>query len=114
MQTNNMDKRTIGKLGEDFAAEYLKNLGYGIIERNYRARTGEIDIICRRSGFIHFVEVKTRTSDEFGRPCEAVDKRKRANIKAASRSYIQAARPEAAGYSFDVMEMTINHLKDVI
>ncbi|MGI6177066.1 MAG: YraN family protein [Eubacterium sp.] len=109
-----MDNQTIGRLGEDFAEIFLEKHGYEILERNYRTKFGEIDIICRKSGAVRFVEVKTRTSDEFGRPSEAVGHRKRSNIKAASKIYIRDAEPNAGRFSFDVVEVTISHLKDVM
>ena len=57
--SNNLYKIKKGKWGEDKAAEFLKGKGYSIIERNYRCRCGEIDIIAERAGTVHFVEVKT-------------------------------------------------------
>lgn len=68
----------IGKKGEDIATEYLTKKGYKILERNFRKGYGEIDIIClspstsSRSKILVFVEVKTRTSGQFGTPLEAI------------------------------------------
>jgi putative endonuclease len=59
-------------LGEDLAAKFLKEKGYKIIDRNFRKGYGEIDIIATRSKTLVFVEVKTRTSDKFGTPLEAI------------------------------------------
>ncbi|MCL5784756.1 MAG: YraN family protein [Patescibacteria group bacterium] len=67
-----MSTVNIGNSGEDLACEYLKNLGYKILERNYRIRGGEIDIIARDKDELVFVEVKTRYSHEFGSPAEAI------------------------------------------
>lgn len=61
-----------GKLGEDIAVAYLKKQGYQIVERNFRIRGGEIDIIAIDSDTLAFVEVKTRRSDKFGSPLEAI------------------------------------------
>jgi putative endonuclease len=60
------------KLGEDKACEYLKKLGFKIIERNYRKTYGEIDIIAIEKDVLAFIEVKTRTSNLFGSPLEAI------------------------------------------
>jgi len=60
------------KLGEDKACEYLKKLGFKILERNYRKTYGEIDIIALDKDVLSFIEVKTRTSDLFGSPLEAI------------------------------------------
>lgn len=63
----------VGKKGEDIAAEYLKDKGYKILERNYRKQYAEIDIIATSPDkILVFVEVKTRTSEKFGTPLEAI------------------------------------------
>ena len=69
-----MDKKDIGTFGERMAGEWMKQNGYAIIERNYRCRAGEIDIIACRGGVLVFAEVKTRTGDAFGMPAEAVER----------------------------------------
>ncbi|MCI4462710.1 MAG: YraN family protein [Caldisericum sp.] len=66
----------MGKEGEDIGARYLQNNGFKIVERNFRTPFGEIDIIARKGKKLYFVEVKTRTSSEYGRGVEAVNKRK--------------------------------------
>jgi len=77
-------KQIAGKLGEDIACEYLKKQGYDIIERNFRIRGGEIDIIALDKGVLAFIEVKTRRSNEFGSPLESITPWKlRALIKSA-------------------------------
>lgn len=70
----NLSKLQEGKKGEDLAVTFLKNLGYTIIDRNFRLRNGEIDIVCldKEKTTLVFVEVKTRSSDEFGSPLEAI------------------------------------------
>lgn len=79
------NRQTLGKLGESLAARYLQKRGFSIIERNFRAGHGEIDIIARDHGILVFVEVKTRTSDVFGLPEEAVTPKKlREIIKTAA------------------------------
>ena len=60
------------KFGEDKACEYLKKLNFKIIERNFRKGYGEIDIIALDKDVLVFIEVKTRTSDKFGTPLEAI------------------------------------------
>ena len=75
-----MKNKIVGSCGEDAACEYLKAHGCEIVERNMRTRCGEIDIIARDGGCLVFVEVKTRGSDSFGTPAEAVTYYKRRNI----------------------------------
>ncbi|MBI2040320.1 YraN family protein [Candidatus Microgenomates bacterium] len=61
-----------GNYGEDLACEYLKKHGYKILERNFRIRGGEIDIVAKDDDYLVFVEVKTRWSDEYGPPAESM------------------------------------------
>jgi len=65
-------KKELGDRGEDIAAKYLQQQGYRIVQRNYRSRYGEVDIICAQQGILVFVEVKTRTSNAFGFPEESI------------------------------------------
>jgi len=67
-----MNRKSIGDHGEDIACKYLQKLGYKILERNYRIRGGEIDIVARDKEYMVFVEVKTRYSHEFGLPVESI------------------------------------------
>ncbi len=69
-------KQTLGKLGELLAAKYLQERGFTIIERNYHAGHGEIDLIARDGDTLVFVEVKTRKSTQFGLPEEAITPKK--------------------------------------
>ena len=67
-----LHKQKLGKLGEGLAATYLQKHGFRIIERNFKARYGELDIICIQDQTLVFVEVKTRVGHAFGTPEEAV------------------------------------------
>ena len=68
-----MNKRSFGAIGEQLAAEYLEKKGFVILDRNYRSgRFGEVDIVALEKDFLCFIEVKTRTSSNFGSPAEAV------------------------------------------
>lgn len=80
----NLFKKEEGELGERIAVEYLKKKGFKIIDRNFRIRGGEIDIIAIDGDVLSFIEVKTRRSNEFGTPLEAITPWKmRALIKSA-------------------------------
>jgi putative endonuclease len=68
----NLFKKEEGELGERIAVEYLKKQGFKIIDRNFRIRGGEIDIIAIDGDVLTFIEVKTRRSNEFGTPFEAI------------------------------------------
>jgi len=74
-------KDTLGKRGEERALVYLQDRGYRLIDRNWRCRQGEIDLIVERDGQTVFVEVKTRTSTAFGHPFEAITPAKLARLR---------------------------------
>src|SRR5574340_126042 len=82
------NKRAIGTKGEQLAVGFLKRSGYKILQRNYRCRSGEIDIICYDRGTIVFVEVKTRYSDKYGPPELSVTEAKKRHIIKASLHYV--------------------------
>ena len=77
----------LGRAGEKAAAELLKRRGYEVVGAGFTARRGEIDLICRRGSELVIVEVKTRTSEAFGTPAEAVGPRKRRALAAAAAEY---------------------------
>ena len=114
-----MNNRILGNRGEQAAAFYLISHGYQILERNYRSPVGEIDIIASIDTTVAFVEVKTRRSLAYGRPCEAVDYRKQQRIIRAAGWYIRGHNLSGRSLRFDVMEvfassggsMQINHIR---
>jgi putative endonuclease len=89
-------RQSLGKHGEDVAAQFLTHLGYSIIERNFRILYGEIDIIARDKNTLVFVEVKTRCGRQFGLPEEAVTARKIHEIVKTSEFYCMK-HPEYRG-----------------
>ncbi|MBM3208691.1 YraN family protein [Candidatus Shapirobacteria bacterium] len=88
-----MGKLSVGKFGEGLAAEFLAQKGYQIIERNFRKRYGEIDLVAREGKTLVFIEVKTRLTDKYGLPEEAITPWK---LKALVRSanYYKMLHPE--------------------
>ena len=72
---------SLGRWGEEVAERYLKKKGYTIIERNFRCRLGEIDIIALDHAQLVFIEVKTRKNQNYGLPCEAVNTEKIRHLK---------------------------------
>lgn len=98
---------SIGISGESAAAEYLVSLGYTVRERNFRASSGEIDIIALDGDRTVFVEVKARTvgsNSRYGRPSTAVNYKKRKNFVSAVKVY-QKLRPESKKCRVDVIEV---------
>ncbi|MCM8784945.1 MAG: YraN family protein [Candidatus Omnitrophica bacterium] len=79
----------LGKFGEEKGIEFLKKNGYKIIERNYRTKIGEIDIIAKKKREIVFIEVKTRSSDNYGLPEGAVNQRKLKKIEKVAYLYLK-------------------------
>jgi putative endonuclease len=100
--------KPLGRKGEDLAASHLRNLGWEILERNYRTKLGEIDLVCRDHDSIVFVEVKTRASADFARPDESVTQRKRAKLRRLVEDYLVTHRLESRDVRFDVLGVTLS------
>jgi putative endonuclease len=81
------DHLALGRRGERAAAEFLSRRGYRVVGAGFLARRGEVDLVCRRGDRLVLVEVKTRSSDAFGAPAEAVGPRKRRALLAAAAEY---------------------------
>lgn len=94
--------KEIGDFGEDVAEKYLKDNDYEVLERNFRLKFGEIDIIAKQNDCVVFVEVKTRKSIAFGQPSEYVNLKKQIRIKKAAAVYIDI---ENTDIRFDVIEV---------
>src|SRR5215213_3654368 len=100
------DRALRGELGEKLAARYLRKHRYKILYRNFRGRTGgEIDLICRDSDTLVFVEVKTRTREDFGRPLDAVDRDKRKRISRGALAWLRMLDDPDILFRFDVVEV---------
>ena len=93
-----MNKRTIGTEYETMAARYLCTHDYTILARNYRTPFGEVDLIAQKDGVLVYVEVKYRSSNDYGDPLEAVDRRKQRQIcKVANYHYAGYAAGQQFG-----------------
>ncbi|NLM51347.1 MAG: YraN family protein [Firmicutes bacterium] len=92
----------LGTHGEELAARYLQKLGFVLLERNWRCAYGEIDIIAKDGDVLVFVEVKTRRSNRFGTPTEAVHDRKQQKLRLVARHYLYEKKITAFAYRFDV------------
>lgn len=96
-----------GKLGEDLAEKYLVGRKYYILARNYHSRFGEIDIIAADGAQIVFVEVKTRTQNQFGSPLEAITKGKLSKMIKTSQFYLSQRKLHGQSYRYDAIEIII-------
>lgn len=97
--------KVLGKSGEDRAVSFLRQKGYFILARNFRTRLGEIDIIAKEKDTIVFVEVKTRRSLRYGRPCEAVSRHKQFKMRITAQSYLAQKRLWESPCRFDIIEI---------
>ena len=103
----------MGSTGEKRAVKFLKKKGFKILKTNYETPLGEIDIIAEDNGTIVFIEVKTRTSDKFGLPSEAVVRRKQEKYYKIATFYLQRENKMERECRFDVVEVEnekINHI----
>lgn len=103
-----LNSTATGRSGEDLAVDYLGHHGYQILERNYRIRGGEIDIIARDGDFLVFVEVKTRYTHDFGLPIESITPWKIKFILKSALFYINKIRWKDRQYRLDVV--TVDYL----
>lgn len=104
-------KQEIGKIGENLATKYLENKEYKVLLRNFRCRSGEIDIIAEDKNEIVFVEVKTRSILCYGRPAEAVDYFKRKHIYRTAKYFLHKNNLERHFVRFDVIEIYLSNKK---
>lgn len=101
-------RQLLGKRGETLAADYLLKHGYRILERNFKARYGELDIIALSGTVLVFIEVKTRIGRSFGTPEEAVTTRKLAEVKQTAQ-YYKLLHPETpSAMRIDVIGIELN------
>jgi putative endonuclease len=105
--------RLLGAYGEKAATCYLENQGYTIIEKNYRCKLGEIDIIAVDGDVIAFIEVKTRRSEKFGRPGDSVNFAKQKKIVKTALSFISQRRLTDWMSRFDVVEVVIDNNENI-
>ena len=96
-------RQILGAQGERLAARHLRRRGYAIVQRNYRCRHGEIDLVALDGGVLVFVEVKTRAQSQFGLPIEAVDRRKQEQVARVAREFVRQHRLYDRAIRFDVV-----------
>ncbi|MBU3110768.1 YraN family protein [Clostridium lacusfryxellense] len=104
--------KSIGALGENISENYLKDLGYTILEKNFSCKCGEIDLIAMHKGYVCFIEVKTRYGINFGLPAEAVTYSKQRKIYKTAQVYISWKYIFDSNFRFDVMEIILNNEND--
>lgn len=115
-----LGKKELGARGEELAVRYLEDLGYTIVERNYRIRLGEIDIIAEQGYELVFIEVKSRSGTIFGSPFESVTVQKQRQLSKVALEYISKrgchhlpARFDVVGVMFDKENSTTSQKADI-
>lgn len=103
-----MEKKELGKKGEEIALQFLKKKGYRILQKNYVCKLGEIDLIAQEKDTLTFVEVKTRRSTTFGPPQMAVDQKKQEQLSKAALHFLKERRLEEAKARFDVVAILLS------
>lgn len=117
-----MKTSDLAQTGEEFAVKYLIDRGYAILERNFRTKFGEIDVIAEKSGSVVFVEVKSRTEGTGYIPSEAVDSRKKRRLARLSECYISRCGGEYDNFRIDLIGLvfksgrllSVEHLENII
>ena len=109
-----MNRRKEGAYYENLVAEYLKTQGYEILEKNYRCRIGEIDLIAKEGETLVFVEVKYRRSSEAGDPAEAVDYRKQKKISRVAEYYCWKKQKLNQPCRFDVICVLGQEIRHIV
>ena len=107
-----------GASGEDLACRHLEAQGYRVLARNYRCRTGEIDLVALDGGTLVFVEVRSRSGTRAGTPLESVDGRKQARVSRVARQFCAVrgwldrdARFDVVGIRFDADPPVVDHVR---
>jgi putative endonuclease len=107
-------RQELGKLGEELAVGELTRRGYAILQRRYRTRCGEIDIIADDRGTLVFVEVKARADGEFGTAVEAVTAWKQRRLVRMAKIYLTVTRVSERPCRFDVVTIMLDQAEPVI
>ena len=98
---------SLGARGEMIACDFLRKQGFRILEKNFRCRLGEIDVIAERGGRLRFIEIKTRAGSGFGRPEEAVHAAKQKKLVSLALWYLKGKKKTDVPVSFDVLAVEL-------
>lgn len=101
-------RRTLGRWGESVAATHLEAKGYQLIERNWRCRWGEIDLVLRQGETLVFVEVKTRRGSDFGTPEEGITARKAQKLLQIGQQYVAERELDDVDWRIDMVAVELD------
>ena len=103
-----MHARTrFGLAGEELAVDVFRRAGYEIVDRNYRCKAGEVDVVAKLRSTVVFCEVKTRVDDRYGIPSEAVDRGKQGRLRKVAAHWLTERKPGAVEIRFDVVSVIV-------
>ncbi len=108
-----MKRRDVGNLGEKLARAFLEKRGYLVLETNYRCAEGEIDIVARQGDSLVFIEVRTKSSREFGSPEESITPAKANKLRTTAARYQQTHDSLPASWRIDVVAVELDRSKRV-
>ena len=100
-------RRSLGDVGERLAEDLYRKLGFSILDRNWRSSAGELDLVVARRDLLVFCEVKTRRSDFFGLPAEAVGYHKQVRLRRLAAAWMNEHRPGGVRVRFDVVSVIV-------
>jgi putative endonuclease len=101
------ERTLFGRAGEAAAERYLERHGLRLIERNYRCAHGEVDLVLKDDATVVFCEVKTRRTDQWGSPSEAVDRRKQRRLRRLAAQWLRDRTPGDVEVRFDVVSVIV-------
>ncbi len=104
-------RRALGASGEEAVAAWYRAQGYEVVAQNWRCRTGELDLVLRRGRTFVFCEVKTRTSDAFGAPIEAVTRDKQVRLRHLAARWLEEAPLRPTEIRFDVASVLAGEIE---
>ena len=104
-------RKTLGAIGESLAADLYRKLGFKILDRNWRCNAGELDLVVATGALLVFCEVKTRSSDFFGSPAEAVGYAKQARLRRLAAAWMGEHHFGQRNVRFDVVSVLIGESK---
>lgn len=106
MPVNQRNKQVTGKTGETLAVSYLQRAGFQLLQQNWRHRRVEIDLIARKGDTLHFIEVKTRRSLQYGWPEEHIKPRKITRMMMAVEGFLETL-PEPSPVQLDILSIVL-------
>ena len=101
-------RQQLGRRGEEIARRRVEELGYEVLETNYRAKSGEIDLVAEHGGTLVFVEVRTRRGRAIGSPEESITARKRSHMIDSAQEYLQANDAEDKEWRIDLVAIEMS------